>query len=48
MPCQLPSRVFSTETLVAGLNMVESGLGVSQPEDTLKIMAELEELEVPS
>jgi len=44
----LPSRAFSSETLVAGVNMVETGLGVSQPDETLKIMAELQELEVPS
>ena len=47
MPHPLPSRVFSSETLVAGVSMMESGLGVSQPEDTFKIMAELKELEVP-
>ena len=47
MPHPLPSRVFSSETLVAGVSMMESGLGLCQPEDTFKIMAELKELEVP-
>ena len=33
MPAPLPSRVFSTETLVAGLDMAAAGIGMDRLAD---------------
>ena len=42
----LESRVFSSETLVAGVDMVEMGAGLpSPPSDTFELMQELASLE---
>lgn len=47
MPAPLPSRVFSTETLVAGLDMAAAGIGMDRLADAscLELQQELQQLE---
>lgn len=48
MVCNLPSRVFSSETLMAGVNMVERGEGPPAEQSTQDLLEELSKLEVPT
>ena len=46
MVCQLKSRMFSSETLVDGVEMVGTGTGLPSPTaDTFELMQELASLE---
>ena len=47
MVCNLPSRVFSSETLVAGVSMVERAEGLPDKQSTQELLEELAKLEVP-
>ena len=48
MVCNLPSRVFSSDTLIAGVDMVERAEGLQDEQSTQELLAELRKLEVPS
>ena len=45
MVCNLPSRVFSSDTLVAGVNMVERAEGLPDDKETQQLLEELQRLE---